>query len=81
MGLYRRFEKTARYLTPCITRFIHLTHTLILVQWSAWLTHTRQHPPTIEVCSLYMNKQPGWILLILISCRNCKRICNDDNEF
>jgi NADH dehydrogenase [ubiquinone] 1 alpha subcomplex assembly factor 2 len=26
------------------------------VQWSAWLAHTRQHPPTIEVCP----KTTGW---------------------
>lgn len=31
-------------------------HASMLVQWSAWLTHTRHRPPTLEVSTEYCNE-------------------------
>jgi len=44
IGGARRLPGTTRVL--CVLRY--LMYTLTLVQWSAWLTHTRQHPPQLK---------------------------------
>ena len=40
-----------------ITQVPELTSTT--VQWKAWLTHTRVHPPTLEVCTVLLTF-PGY---------------------
>jgi NADH dehydrogenase [ubiquinone] 1 alpha subcomplex assembly factor 2 len=61
------FQVPAQYIMH-----FYISHILTSVQWSAWLTHTRQHPPTYEVRPLYVNELPEWTLLIFIFLKELK---------